>query len=116
MFKIGDRVKCIDIKQSHGTARIPLVLNREYIVYGLRECKHCGGQKLDVGYTIQHSDTTKYTLCTTCNNREKACAGEIWWFKSSRFIKVEESYRVIEVSESILEQAKQLITPETIAQ
>lgn len=97
-FEIGDIVECIDVS---GGTNIHLVLHRKYIVYGV---DYCCKQVIDVGLKIAYS----YSRCRACGNVH-GLYGETAWLNASRFRKIEPSYKVVEVTETISEQIKELI-------
>ncbi len=110
MINVGDRVKCIDVSYGTEDAPIPLILNRDYLVYGVCEC-NCGMVSYDVGILLKETRENTGRLYCTCCNRLMGKSGEPYYFKSSRFVKVEENkeYKVVEVAKEIKEQKKDLV-------
>lgn len=96
MFKVGDRVKCIKVGRLNGSQGTPppLVLNREYIVYGISQC-NCGMLALDVG------------IATTNGLPTNGCCGSylpgnhVRWCNSKRFVKVQEKKEYIAVESNV---------------
>ena len=93
MFKIGDRVKCINAgDMSNGKLSLTkLVLHREYIIYNIMKCK-CGLVKLDVGI-----EEDRYTKCN-CGVFIKDSIG---WCNAYRFIKVQDKKEYIAVQSNV---------------
>jgi reverse gyrase len=92
-FKVGDRVVCVDNSDWRGAGEQPkLVLNREYIVYGIKKCGGCGCQDLDVGLSTDGN----WENCK-CGIREKK-TDNIHWCGSFRFRKVAEKVEYIAVA------------------
>jgi hypothetical protein len=92
-FKVGDRVVCVDVKQIHSNSLRPsLVLNREYIVYGVLYCPTCRTQAIDVGL----ASSIKATLCINGHRYERPDG--IHWCSSWRFRKVAEKVEYVAVA------------------
>ena len=92
-FKVGDRVVCVDNSDWEGFGKHPkLLLNREYIVYGINRCGSCGVQILDVGLLV----FSNWETCN-CGIREKK-TDNIHWCGSWRFRKVAEKVEYIAVA------------------
>jgi hypothetical protein len=92
-FKVGDRVVCVDNSDWRGYGKQPkLVLNREYIVYGVEFCTVCGQQTIDVGLLSGAS----FGRCK-CGNVSKHI-DNIHWCGSWRFKKVAEKIEYITVA------------------
>jgi hypothetical protein len=95
-FKVGDRVVCVDNSDWSGMNDCPkLVLNREYIVYGIKRCGGCGCQDLDVGLFA----FANWATCN-CGIREKK-TDSTHWCGSWRFRKVSEKVEYIAVAVSV---------------
>ncbi len=86
-FNIGDRVTCINADsypKQKGSYPVGLVLNRDYIVYGISTTPCCGNSILDVGLISDR-------LQATCK-----CGGSYItpdysdWKYAARFVKKEE--------------------------
>ena len=94
-MKVGDRVVCI---KAHSMSICPLIVGREYIVYGVQNCCKT---TIDIGITNECG-----TYCTGCYSL--LSSGGIWWLNSKLFRKVEEKIEVnyvkleIEIEEPIL--------------
>lgn len=84
-MKIGDRVVCID--DSNTGYEKPLIKGREYIIYNIKKCNVCGIVNYDIGH-ISSLDVD----CSCFNVISNAGCG--WFFKSTRFRKVEEKKEV----------------------
>ncbi len=96
MFKVGDRVKCINASSVHPLfKKPPLVLGREYIIYNISECS-CGAICLDVGFASELGQTH----CHHCGNISHSL-DETHWCSSKRFIKVQEKKEYIAVSSTV---------------
>ncbi len=97
-FKIGDRVKCINVDNLNPkqNGRLPpLVLHREYIIYDIRVCS-CGGVSLDVGISKLKLFRT---ICYTCITPTPPSS--IHWCSAKRFVKVQEKKEYIAVESSV---------------
>ena len=84
-FEIGDIVKCIKVDGEDNTYMYPpLILGREYIVYGIRACSKCGEIDLDVGLITPYENSTEFCACDV-----EICipAGVAWWCDANRFVK-----------------------------
>lgn len=111
MIQQGDKVICI--KTSKDSEYAPKIHEgRYYIVNDIRE-SCCGGVGISVGLDWKRIPVAQ--KCEICGKRLND-VDDVPYYKISCFRKIEPESRVIEVSESILEQAKKLLTPETIAQ
>lgn len=88
MFKIGDRVKCI---KNQGIEK--LILNREYIIYKIRDC-FCGSISIDVGIQERFGNTICSCGCVLFTDT-------IQWCDSKRFVKVQEKKEYIAVQSNI---------------
>lgn len=80
MIQVGDRVVCVDIGQAREGPSSPLILGREYIVYGIDTC--CSTY-LDVGCKAP----SRYNICSKCNDKT---SDGILWCQVLLFRKVEE--------------------------
>lgn len=96
MFQIGDRVKCINAKK--GDFQTSLVLNREYIVYGIKTFP-CGCVGVDVGIFFNE----KHHLRCACskNYTWHVYKGDIEWSSSKRFVKVQDKREYIAVQSNV---------------
>lgn len=94
-FKIGDRAKCINASSLNGGNPPPLVLGREYIVYGIDICPKCQLVALDIGLVSQ----TK--LGSHCPCGINTLPSLIWWAAASRFEKAIEKVEYIAVATDI---------------
>jgi hypothetical protein len=89
MFKVGDRVLCIDdsghmMSQTH--ERSALRKGREYIIYGIIECT-CGTISFDIGLTLP-SDSSDIMTCMC--GRDRKIPERTWYALSKRFVKISE--------------------------
>ncbi len=91
MFKIGDRVKCINNSGKSSN----LKKGREYVIYNIKTCE-CGEVNLDVG-VISPVDTL---ICTLCRHSEPVI-DSVDWCNSKRFIKIQEKKEYISVSTTV---------------
>ena len=92
-FKVGDRVVCVDVNRMDSRPKVPnLILNREYIVYGVSFCTVCRTQAIDVGLIAEITES----ICVnghSCIRNDK-----IRWCGSYRFRKVAEKVEYIAVA------------------
>lgn len=93
-MKVGDRVICI---KAHSQSNCPLIVGREYIVYGIQNCCHL---VIDVGIISGYP-----VRCLKCGDKT---IDSVWWLSAMLFRKVEEKREVnyvkleIEIEEPIL--------------
>jgi hypothetical protein len=93
-FKVGDRVVCVDNKSSIFRNVPPLILGRNYIVYGVEACTTCSVQHIDVGLT-----GSKSGICRCKNVMQQK--DNIHWCGSWRFRKVAEKVEYIAVAVNV---------------
>lgn len=91
-INIDDRIKCINIDRSpkqypEQSAETGLVLDRDYIVYGLKREKCCGNLVVDIGRKLNGENTCGKTYTCICGKIHTSKDG-ISWKSASRFIKV----------------------------
>lgn len=91
-MKTGDRVVCIDAKvtDSNGEISYPLRLKGEYIIQDVNLCV-CGQVSFDVGLNIPSDYTSTFCTCG------KLTYGNTWFFRSTRFRKVEEKVNYVKL-------------------
>ena len=95
-FKVNDRLVCVDNSDRKGSGKQPkLVLNREYIAYGVMFCDVCGQQAIDVGLL----SSAAFSRCK-CGKVSKQ-ADNIHWCGSWRFRKVAEKVEYIAVAVNV---------------
>jgi hypothetical protein len=100
MFKVGDRVVCINNSLLSGGSTLrnqpKLIKGREYIIYDIMPCD-CGSLKLDVGLASNNEIFT----CNSCGIDNIINGNEIHWCASERFRKVEEKKEYIAVTSNV---------------
>lgn len=98
-FKIGDRVKCI---KAHPSSECPLIVGREYIIYGISVCCKTN---LDVGIQLPSIVPVGYSIntsnCSSCGFTHEN--HPVWWLASTRFVKVEEKTNYVKLEIEIEE-------------
>lgn len=102
MFEVGDIIVCID--DSGLTKSYPKIYKGyKYVISGIFKCSHCRAWAVQIGLLY----SKPISKCMTCKNHNEpqiiACYGP------HRFRKIQPNYKVVEVSETILEEARELI-------
>lgn len=103
MFEVGDIVECIE-SHTHSTGSPSISKGQRFVVNGIFECNCLRG--LDIGLKVNknpmHRTCRKCGFISTVKNN-------IAYFHSKLFRKIEPEYKVVEVSEEINKQVKELI-------
>jgi hypothetical protein len=101
MFKIGQKIVCVDNKNT------PLVENHDYVVdsiqYGVCSCNYA---LVNVGFTKERIGRVQY--CTKCNTRFKIF-DDIWWFAAPRFVPLDDWQQADELVKELLIPEEELV-------
>lgn len=98
MYKIGERVICIDASTG-GLSAIPLKLHKEYVILDVRYCVKCGQQLVDIGAGAVRNLTRGHCRC---GHIDVMKMGDTLFFGHRRFVPLQELDAVMSEVNEIL--------------